>query len=283
MTYRTRIPLLALFALLFGLVAGGCGSMARGLGNMTGNKYAKADSGLTWNTPAPEMEPPLSGRRTVYLSQRDISGQGIQIAEELRQGVEAIGYQVVADPSAANYRLRATIRYFGENEALDGGSANAAAMGTIAGAAVGVGTGVGIYQATGSGLGGVVGGGVVGGLTGIALANNSRPREWNLIVDIILEEKLAQPIEVSISTGSARMSNTGSTAGSSGAGMQLDVASGGASDQTVKGASMKTMTDFFPHGIRVTSWARQMNMNRQEALPLIRERIAGVIPNLLPV
>ena len=45
---------------------------------------------------------------------------------------------------------------------------------------------------------------------------------------------------------------------------------------------MLRRTNYFPHGIRLSAWANQMNMSEGEALPLIEERVRNVVSQMLP-
>ena len=41
-------------------------------------------------------------------------------------------------------------------------------------------------------------------------------------------------------------------------------------------------TNYFPHGVRLSVWANQMNMARQEAMPEIEKRVKKVASIMLP-
>jgi hypothetical protein len=261
----------------------GCSAVGRGMGSAVGSKYATPDAGITWNVPAPELEPPPDSKRNVYLTIRNISdASGIDIKGALEQGITNQGYRITSDPEHANYRLRVSIRYFGENEAADGGNAQASGLGAISGAAVGVGTGAAINKVAGSSLGAVAGGGVTGALVGIGMENATKPREWDLIADVLLEERLAKAVEVRIASDRQTTSETGSSAQSTHDQTQQQSVGGSATSNTGSAMTVKRKTNYLPHGIRVTGWARQMGMTRDEAIPLIQAKLASAPAGLLP-
>jgi hypothetical protein len=261
----------------------GCSQVGRGMGGALGNKYAAPDAGITWNLPAPDLEPPSDSKKTVYLTIRNISdAEAFDIKGALQQGIQNQGYRIISDPEKANYRLKVSIRYFGENEAADGGRGQANLLGAVSGAAVGVGTGAAIHAATGSSLGAVAGGGIVGAGVGIAMANATKPREWDLIADVLLEERLAKAVNVETVSDQQAGSATGSVAVTGHDRTQGQVVSGGAASGTRSTMTVKRKTNYMPYGIRVTGWARQMAMTREEAIPLIQAKLASAPAGLLP-
>lgn len=264
------------FALMITLI--GCTSVSRKLGSMTDNKYADPRSGTVWVVPPPQLEPPSSNDRTVYISYRNISDADIDLIELLKSSAREQGWAVTNSPDEAKYRLRASTRFFGEVEPESGGAGVGAAMGAIAGAAVGIGTGIAVARSTDSALGGVAAGAVVGGFIAAGLSNASRPREWALIIDVVLEERMNKEVEFNISTDSS--SGTVDAAGAASSRM----ASGGATaNSNQSGATAQRKSNYFPHGIRLSVWANQMNMKEEEALPEIETRTRRVVTQMLPM
>ena len=74
-------------------------------------------------------QPPSESKKTVYLTIRNISDAEGFDQGPLQQGIQNEGYRIVSDPEKANYRLKVSVRYFGENEAADGGHAQANLLG----------------------------------------------------------------------------------------------------------------------------------------------------------
>lgn len=272
---KTALAMLLLAAAA--VVAPSCTSVSRGLGKITSNKYASARSGTVWIVPPPQLEPPAPENKTCYVSWRNISDSNLDMTQALKDAAVSQGWQVVADPTTAHYRLRAQCRFFGEVNPESGGADVGQQMGWIAGAAVGVGTYALVSDATDSWAAGAVAGGAAGGLVGAGLSNASKPREWAMIIDFVLEERTDQEVEFEVLSSS---NNSGSGGGGvSGARM-------GETGSTQTGSSssgaMTKRSNYFPHGVRLSAWANQMNMSEDEALPLVQERAAKVVTQMLP-
>ncbi|WP_372965842.1 complement resistance protein TraT [Marinobacter sp.] len=274
MTNLRNLFIVALVAVAFA----GCTTVSRQLGELTDNKYAEARSGTVWVVPPPQLEPPSGSDRKVYISYRNISDAELPLLDLLRDSARDQGWEVVSNPDAAKYRLRASTRFFGEVEPESGGASAARNMGAIAGAAVGVGTGFAVADMTNSGVAGVATGIGVGGLVAVGLNNASRPREWALIMDVVLEERQAKPVEFEMATDSGSRTLDGSGAGNS-----RMVSAGGTSQGNSTFATAKRTSNYFPHGIRLSVWANQMNMKEEEALPEIEKRTKRVVTQMLPM
>jgi hypothetical protein len=163
-------------------------------------------------------------------------------------------------------------------EPESGGASIGRSLGVITGAAVGIGTGVLVANATNSGYAGVAAGGLIGGLVGAGLANGSGPREWALIVDVVLEEYSSKAVEFELSTDSSSGRSDNSGTGNS------RTASGGSTNSgNSRSASMSKKSNYFPHGIRLSVWANQMNMQEEEAMPEILNRTKRVVTRMLPM
>lgn len=271
--FRFAIALLAAV-----VMAAGCTTVSRQLGSITANKYADARSGTVWIVPPPQLEPPSAADKTVYISYRNISDSDIQLLTLMKDSARDQGWTLVNDPDQATYRLRASTRFFGEVEPESGGASTAKAMGVISGAAVGVGTGYGIARATDSGVAGVVGGAAIGGFAGLGISNASTPREWALIIDVVLEERQSKPVKFDIATDSG--SGAKDSAGSGNSRMSTG---GGTSRGNTSVATAQRTSNYFPHGVRLSVWANQMNMTEEEALPEIEKRTKRVVTQMLPM
>jgi len=258
--------------------AAGCTSVSRGIGKVTANKYAEPRSGTVWAVPPPQLEPPRPEDKNVYISFRNISdAQSVDLTDELRNAAREQGWNLVRDPQEATYRLRASLRYFGEVKPGSGGAGIARNMGAISGAAVGIGTGAAVGKATDSWAAGAAAGVGAGGLVGQGIANASKPREWAMIIDFVLEEYNEQPIEYEL------MRDTGaSTRDSAGTGNSRMAAGGGTRGTNTSTGRMSKTSNYFPHGVRLSAWANQMNMKQEEAMPLIKERTQKVVTQMLP-
>ena len=269
-------PLLLLCA--GALLATSCTSMSRGLGKLTANKFADARSGSVWVVPPPQLEPPAPDDMTCYISYRNISDADVDLTQLMRDAATAQGWTLVSNPQEANYRLRASTRFFGEVEPESGGRGAAEAMGWISGAAVGAGTYALVQNATDNYWAGAAAGAGAGGLAGVGMSNASTPREWALIVDIVLEERTDEPVEFQLLSES-------STSGTSSAGVDGPRANEGGANTTgnTRTTEMTQTSNYYPHGVRLSVWANQMNMKEDEAMPHIEERATKVMQQLLPI
>jgi hypothetical protein len=256
----------------------GCTQVSRKLGDLTDNKYAKPRSGTVWVVPPPDLEPPSSANKTVYVSYRNISDADIEILDLLKTSAQDQGWRIVSDPNKAKYRLRATTRFFGEVEPDSGGAFVGRSLGLITGAAVGIGTGAAIASSSGSNFAGAAAGGLVGGLVAAGMVNGSGPREWALIIDVVLEEYSSKPVEFEMSTDSSS-----GRSDSSGTGNSRTASGGGTNSGNSRNASMTKKSNYFPHGIRLSVWSNQMNMQEEEAMPEIMSRTKRVVTRMLPM
>jgi len=263
-----------------------CTSVSRGLANLTDNKYGKARSGSKWIIAPPQLEPLSQEQKTVYISFKNISdAASINLKQIMVDDAVNQGWQIVNDPNMANFRVRATLRYFGEVAPESGGIDQAASFGGVAGAAVGFGAGI-IALDNADSIGEVAVGVGAAAIAGAGIANASMPREWALILDVLLEEYSNKGFEYSVSTSSGNSNLSRNSVGS-----QRDffgnergnAVSDGAQTQSLsKSASITKKSNYFPYGTRLSVWANQMNMREDEALPELKMRLEQVIGQLLP-
>lgn len=256
----------------------GCTAAARGLGKLTANKYASPNSGTVWIEEVPRLEPPRSDQKTIFIDYRNLSdAYDVELRPILEAAAKAQGWEIVPSDQNPRYRLRADARFFGEVDPESGGEGKARAMGIISGAAVGFGTYAGVREVGGSGAAGAGAGVAAGGLVGLGMTNASQVREWALIVDFVLETYSETPVEFEVEVASG--SESGSGGGTSGP-RRGDSGSSTRSSATV--ARVKETSNYIPYGARLSVWANQMNMQENEALPLIEGRIERVVRNMLP-
>lgn len=254
-----------------------CTSVSRGLGKLTANEHASAQSGSVWVVPPPQLDPPSSADRTLYVSYRNLSDADVDLEPLLVEAARKDGWTLVDDPQTANYRLRAQTRFFGEVEPDSGGVQAAERMGWISGAAVGVGTGVLVADATDSAAWGWAAGAAGGALAGLGVSNASKTREWALVTDFVLEERTEDPIEVEfVANDSAR----GTSAANESSGRVRETSQNQTSNSN--STRMTKVQNYYPHGVRLSAWANQMNMSAGEAMPLIVERTQKVVRQMLP-
>lgn len=247
------------------------------MGKVTGNKFANAQSGTVWVIPPPMFSPHSSAEKTIWIGYQNISDADVSLARLLRDAATSRGWTVVNNREDAHYRMTARTRFFGEVEPDTGGSRVADQMGVISGAITGIGTGYVVADATDNLFAGAVAGGAVGGLVGMGIKNTSTPREWAMITDFVLEERLEEPIEISYSTSD---STSGSSSAGTGNGRMNEGGSGSTGNNS--SASGKKMSEYYPHGVRLSAWANQMGMSEGEAMDPIVARVEKVVQQMLP-
>ena len=255
-------------------IVSGCTAVSRGIGKLTDNKYAEPRSGTVWVVAPPQLEPPAAANKNVYISYRNISDSDIELLDEMKASAREQGWAVVTDPTKAKFRLRASLRFFGEVEPDSGGAAQARGMGIIAGAAIGIGT----ARAVNSSTAGWIAGAAAGSLMSAGLSNGSRPREWALIIDFVLEEYSNKKVKFTLNRGSSSSMNSGA-----GVGNARTSIGGSENAGNTKEASITQTSNYFPHGVRLSVWSNQMNMKEEESLPHILTRTRKVITKLLPI
>jgi len=282
-----------------------CTSFSRGMGNLSDNKYSKARSGSKWIIAPPQLEPLAAEQKTVYISFNNISdASSIDLEQLMVDEAKSQGWTIETDPNKANFRVRASLRYFGEVEIESGGVNQASQYGDITGAAVGYGAGppvnpsgsvvaevvadivteIGLDNADSLGEAIVVIGAAA--IIGSAIANASEPREWAMIIDILLEEYNEEGFEFEIATASEDSNISRNSVGS-----QRDILGNESGNTVNDGAQTQSLTksayitkksNYFPYGTRLSVWTNQMNMRENEALPELKKRIENVMGSLLP-
>jgi hypothetical protein len=200
------------------------------------------------------------------------------LGDIIKKAAVSQGWKVTNNPKEATYRLRASLRYFGEVEPESGGAYKAAALGAVSGAALGVGAGMAAYELSDGNLATTAGVGIAGAIAGAGISNAMKLREWALILDVVLEEKMDAPV-----TFEMAKNDSSSMVDSTATGNSRMVSGGGTAGQNTSSASASRTSDYYPHGVRLSVWANQMNMTEEEAMPLIMERAERVVKQMLPM
>jgi hypothetical protein len=254
-----------------------CASVGRGIGNLTGNPYAEPQTNLTWIVPPPQLEPLPMSERSLYISYRNISDAfDIDLYPILEESAARLGWSLAEDPSAANLRLRLDLQYFGEVEG-QAGMAQLSSLPGIVGVASGAATGIAVTNATDNLFAGAVVGIGVGGLVNEGLSQAMKPRSWAAVVDIVTETRLDEPMTFEVSSGKTSDARSGA-----GLSSQFGTQSGGVTTANSKKGSASVTSNYYPEGARLIASACQMSMKREEALPLIEEKLQGALRNVLP-
>ena len=201
------------------------------------------------------LDPVVPDERTVYVDVRNTSDQpGLDIGPQLRQAVEARGYRVVEDPTAARFVLQANVLQAGRSsptaaEAASGDGFGGTLLGGAAGGAAGYGLG-----AAGIGVNNTVGA-IAGALAGAAIAGLAdayvQDTTYTIVTDIQVSERAPLGVVVSQSEQASLSQGTSGTISQSSA----------------------VTTDAKRYRTRVVSTANQVNLAWEDAQP---ELVAGM-------
>ena len=200
------------------------------------------------------LDPVTPDERTVYVDVRNTSDQpALDIAPQVRQAVEARGYQVVDDPKAARFVLQANVLQAGRTsptaaEANSGSSYGGTLLGGAAGGAAGYGlghAGLGVNDALGT---------VVGALAGAAISTVAdsyvQDTTYTLVTDIQISERVPGTVISQSEQANLQQGSSGSISQSS-----------------------SDTTDAKRYRTRVVSTANQANLSWPDAEPQL---VAGL-------
>ncbi len=249
----------------------------RSAGDLLGFEEAKGVSNTVWNTPLEDVDPPKEGRNSIYVQYRDMSGNSIELRDQIREHIRSRGYTLSKDPDTADYRLTATLRFFGRNPQNDGGRSQAMALGAIVGGASGVAAYEVAESVNASPIQRVGVGAGTGVVTGIAAANYSTSREWDMIIDVVIAQRVEGGVQTTISTDKRNSLSTG--AGMSTGGGQT---SGAQQDSTRRGQDMVQNKTHLLFPGRLTAWSTRWTMERDEAQQELVPRITSALCNAVP-
>ncbi|MEN8721117.1 MAG: hypothetical protein ABF296_12740, partial [Oceanococcaceae bacterium] len=109
-------------------------------------------------------------------------------------------------------------------------------------------------------------------------ANASRPREWALIMDFVLEEYSRNPVTFTLQQSNSSTATSGASIGNA-----RMAQGGGTAGGNTRSGSITQTSNYFPHGVRLSAWANQMSMKEEEAMPFIIDRTEKVVVQMLPI
>lgn len=201
------------------------------------------------------LDPVGPGERTVYVDVRNTSDQpGLDIAPEVRRAVEARGYRVVEDPSAARFVLQANVLQAGRDslsagEVASGDGFGGTLLGGAAGGAAGYGlgaAGIGVNNTLGA-IGGALAGAAIAGLADAYVQDTT----YTIVTDIQVSERTRLGVVVSQSEQASLSQGTSGTLSQ----------------------SSSVTTDAKRYRTRVISTANKANLAWEDAQP---ELVAGM-------
>jgi hypothetical protein len=271
---RRVINYLAVLAVLL-VACGACQTVDRGYEGVisaTDPDRVKLNTKLTWLHPQPNIRMVSSDQMYVYCRVRNSAGADVELEDAIKEALQDRDYRLTRNLDEAQFTISADLRYLGE-------TATKKYDAVIAGGAIGAGTGAVIGHNVGDNNTGVgaVAGAAAGALLGDIIANRNKQREYSLVVDVRLGERIHGGVSTNRSGDDSQ--TTSSRAGAStGGGLE----SGSARGTTSETQSVELTEDFLNHQNRVIAKAESMNLTLAQAEPTLTRRLSKAIASSLP-
>ncbi len=232
---------------------------------------ARIQSNLKWLNPQPRIRPVSSDQMYVFCRVKNSSGTDVDLRRAILDEVEAQGYRLTRNVDEAQFTLTADLRYLGETATKQHDAVvGSAIIGGIAGAVIGNNSG----GRTGEGA---AIGAVAGALLGDVTEKRNKDREFTLVVDVIIGERIRGGVNTTREgnqSGSVQSSNAQRT----GAGYETGRSDAGSSERQI----YETTEEFLYHENRVTASAKRLNLTLEEATPSLTRRLSRAISSALP-
>jgi len=222
------------------------------------------------------LDPVAKNQKTVFISVKNTSGNGVNLTGSTTDGLEKKGYMVVDDPSQAKYILMVNV-LFANNLKEDN-----TGKGVVAGSTAGL---IGGMASGGSGGGDVkarIVGVVVGAVAGGLIAHSMEDDIYRMVVDIDIREKTNQKVTTINATtdGQSIVENqeraglindfAGNIKSKDGAGGKFD---GGTNEHKQQSYA----TNYIDKRTRVFAEAVKNHLKLKEALPILSKKVSQQI------
>ena len=266
--FRRIVPVIAVL-----MLTSGCATMDAayvGTVKAVDPDQVRLKEGTRWLNPQPNFRLVNQDKMVVYVRVRDSSGSGLDISRDVRMALEDMGYRITHNIDDAQYILNVDIRYYGENASNDGGRAtlSAGVGGAIVGGVIG-------HQSRRAGEGAAVGG-LATGLLFNTLANRNKVREFDVVVDTRVGERIPGGVQTT------RSSNDQSSVRHSGSVSRGGRDSGSASGGTEETQTAYTKEPFLYSQNRLVVHVSKLNLQPEEAAPVLQKRMIRALSNVLP-
>lgn len=195
------------------------------------------------------LEPVTADRRTVFVQVRNTSDKpNFDIAEAVRQAVEARGYAVVEDPAQAHYLLQANVLQAGQvSRSATEQTFGSGFGGAVLGGAVGAAAGRAVSRDTSV----IIAGGLLGAAAESVAGAFVQDVTYTITTDLQVSERAREGVVVTES-------------------MRQNLSQGDTGSRIL---SASETSDWKRYQTRVQSTARQANLEFEEAAP---ELVAGL-------
>jgi hypothetical protein len=270
---RKARPRGAAIVLAAALALGGCQAADAIINNSTLNVQTQLSETIFLDAAPPNQ-------RTVYVSVRNTSDRpDVDFRAPLMQAIAARGYRIVDDPAQAHFMLRANVLQVGPIRDQDRGALLSAKygeplLGGLAAGAITAGFGGGSNAALGVGL---------GVAAGSYLANQLiKNVTYAVVTDIQLSERPRRGTVVNQRTTSVNASGNASSTVSVGPSTRnsSSISTSGTENSRVRSQDVFERADFKQYQIRSMAYAEKVNLQFDEAVPVLVQRLAGTLSNL---
>lgn len=198
------------------------------------------------------LPPQATQNKVIYVQVKNTSDQNMDIQTLLTQDLQAKGYTIASDVNQADQVLQVNILQVGETTASNIGSMLSDGFGgAVAGAALGAGV-------SSNALAGGAAGGIIGGLTTTVANSLVKDVVYSVTTDVQISVKLPEGVKATQNVQSALQQGTG----------------------TVSSTTYSTQTNMQQYQTRVISWADQVNLDFEDAAPVLEKNLAQSIANI---
>ena len=222
------------------------------------------------------LDPVARSQKTVFVSVKNTSGNGIDLTNNIVNGLKKKGYIVVDDPAQAKYILMANI-LFANNLREDN-----TGKGVVAGTTAGVIGGVASGGSSGGDIKARIIGGIIGAVAGGLIAHAGEDDIYRMVVDVDVREKINQKVSTVSSTteGQSVIENqeraglindfAGKIKSKDGAGGKLD-------DGVTESKQQAYATNYIDKKTKVFAEAVKNGLKLKEALPILSKKVSQQI------
>lgn len=197
------------------------------------------------------LEPVAPEKQTIWLRIRNSSDREGLDSETIKKAIanklEDKGYRVKRDPTQAHYRLDANILYV--DRTSDSLTADLATLGGFGGALAGSDASSDVR----------LGRGLLWAATGAVVGSMIKVNKYAMVIDVQVSERVAQGVKTQVS-GKGK--------------------SGGGSGGVTKSQTFNRQENYLHHQTRVASTAKQTNLEFEEALPILTQKISNSLSGI---
>lgn len=198
------------------------------------------------------LPPQATQNKVIYVQVKNTSDEQMDIQNLLTQDLQAKGYTITNNVSQADQVLQVNILQVGETTASNIGSMLSDGFGgAVAGAAIGAGVSSNAWA-------GGAAGGIIGGLTTTVANAIVKDVVYSVTTDVQISVKLPEGTKAIQNVQSALQQGTG----------------------TVSSTTYTAQTNMQQYQTRVISWADQVNLDFEDAAPVLEKNLAQSIANI---